>query len=137
MTVFSCITAITGAVVSQFAGVTGKTVKYAGNLIPFVGSYLSESADLVFSGVNALRSSAGIGAATAVFITGIYPFLKLLAYVITLRICSFFVKSFYVKSIANVIDNTIEAITMMMAMTALLGVFFIINIAVFTSIRFG
>ncbi|MBQ8827819.1 MAG: hypothetical protein IJZ90_01590 [Clostridia bacterium] len=137
MTIFSCITAITGAVVSQFAGVTGKTVKYAGNLVPFVGSYLSESADLVFSGINALRSASGIGASAAVFITGISPFLKLLAYVTVLRIASFFIRPFAASSMRSVVDNTSEAVTMLMGMTALMGAFFIINIAVFTSIRFG
>ncbi|MBQ8164413.1 MAG: hypothetical protein IJZ94_01165 [Clostridia bacterium] len=137
MTVFFCITAITGAVAGQFSGVAGKTVKYAGNLIPYVGSYLSESADLVFSGLCALKSAAGIGAAAAVFITGISPFLKLFAYVALLRIISFVVSPFGNNHVKKVINSVSESVTMLMGMTGLIGVFFIINIAMFTSVKFS
>lgn len=136
MTVFFCITAVTGAVSGQFSGVAGKTVKYAGNLIPFVGSYLSESADLVFSGLCALKNAAGIGAAAAVFITGISPFLKLFAFVVLFRILCFFATPFGNPKIKGVINSVTEAITMLMGLVGLIGVFFIINIAMFTSVRF-
>jgi len=136
MTVFFCITAVTGAVSGQFSGVAGKTVKYAGNLIPFVGSYLSESADLVFSGLCALKSAAGIGAAAAVFITGISPFLKLFAFVSLMRIASFIATPFGNDKIKRVINNVSESFTMLMGMVGLIGVFFIINIAMFTSVKY-
>lgn len=136
MTVFFCITAVTGAVSGQFSGVAGKTVKYAGNLIPFVGSYLSESADIVFSGLCALKNAAGIGAAATVFITGISPFLKLFAYVALLRILIFVVSPFGNNSIKKVIGNVSESLTMLMGLVGLIGVFFIINIAMFTSVKF-
>ncbi|MBE7065329.1 MAG: hypothetical protein E7384_05915 [Ruminococcaceae bacterium] len=137
MTVFFCVTAVTGAVSGQFSGVAGKTVKYAGNLIPFVGSYLSESADLVFSGLCAVKSAAGIGASAAVFITGISPFLKLFAYTVLLRIAAFIATPFGNGRIKSVIGNISEAFTMLMGMVGLIGVFFILNIAMFTSVRFS
>lgn len=136
MTIFFCITAVTGAVAGHFSGIAGKTVKYAGNLIPYVGSYLSESADLVFSGVCALKSAAGIGAAAAVFVTGISPFLKLFAYVALLRITLFVVSPFGNGHVKNVIGGVSESVTMLMGMTGLVGVFFIVNIAMFTSVKF-
>lgn len=137
MTVFFCVTAVTGAVSGQFSGVAGKTVKYAGNLIPFVGSYLSESADLVFSGLSSLKSAAGIGTAAAVFITGISPFIKLFAFTVLLRISAFAVAPFGNARIKQVINSITEAMTMLMGLVGLIGVFFIINIAMFTSVNFA
>ena len=62
LTVITAIMAIQGTVSAVADGITGKSVKFAINSIPVVGSYLSDATDTVLGCTLLIRNAAGLAA---------------------------------------------------------------------------
>ena len=51
-------------------------------MVPVVGRYLAESADLTFASINVMKSTAGVSATTVLIGVVATPILKILSYVL-------------------------------------------------------
>ena len=134
MVVFACSASVSGIVANSFTSISTRTLKYAGSMVPVVGRYLAESADLVFSGAGILKDAGGVGVMAAVFVACLSPFIKILSIVILYRLAVVFVSPVAHEKISKVITLVADALSMIMSITALLGVMYIINIAVMVSL---
>lgn len=134
MVVFACSASVSGVVAKSFTSISTRTLKYAGSMVPVVGRYLAESADLVFSGAGILKDAGGVGVMAAVFTTCLSPFIKIMSIVILYRLAVVFVSPVAHEKICRVITLVADALSMIMSITALLGVMYIINVAVMVSL---
>ncbi len=134
MAVFAFSTSISGIVTRSFSSIGNRTIKYAGSMVPVVGRYLSESADLVFSGASIVKDAAGIGVMVGVIVICLLPFIKMLAIVILYRLAVVFISPVVNEKIKRLVTALADALSMIMSVTALLGIMYIVNIAVLVSI---
>lgn len=63
---FSSAGALSGALTGARTSMAGRTLKYTGAMVPVVGRYLAESADMVFAGASVLKGTAGVAAVAAI-----------------------------------------------------------------------
>ncbi len=130
MTLFAGITAVTGILAGSTATLGKRAAKYAaGTLVPVVGPYLAEATDLVFSGANSVKNAGGIGMMAAVLVLCAVPFLKMLSVVVLYRLAGVLVQPVAEARVNMVLTASVEALTMIMGLTALLGVMYLINIS--------
>ena len=135
MTVFSFCSAMSGLAAGASLSLSGRTIKYAGGLIPVVGPYLSEAADTVLAGASLIRTAGGVCAAAAVLSVALPPLLELFAYFFAVCIVSAVCGAFADARTKGMIAVTAEVAGMIVGLTALMCAFFIINIAVIASVR--
>lgn len=131
MMVFSAVTAGAGVASGMSLSLAVKTVQYtAGNAVPVVGQYLSESAEVVASGAALIKSAAGIGATVAIASVCITPFLKMFGLMLLFKIAAILVRPVLDARLCAVVEGTGEAVSMMMGAVALMSVFSFLNVAV-------
>ena len=135
MTVFSFCSAMSGLAAGASLSLSGRTIKYAGGLIPVVGPYLSEAADTVLAGAGMIRTAGGVCAAAAVLSVALPPLLELFSVFLAVCIVSAVCGAFADGKTKGMIAVTEETVGMIIGMTALMCAFFIINIAVIASVR--
>ena len=134
MVVFAFSASVSGVVAKSFTSISTRSLKYAGGLVPVVGRYIAESADLVFSGAGILKDAGGVGVMTAIIVICLSPFIKIMAIVILYRLAVVFVSPVAHDKIRKVITHVADSLSMIMSITALLGVMYIITIAVMVSL---
>lgn len=135
MTVFSFCSAMSGIAAGASLSLSGRTIKYAGGLIPVVGAYLSEAADTVLAGAALIRTAGGVCAAAAVLLIALPPLLEVFSYFFAVCIVSAVCGAFADGKTKGIIAVTTEVIGMVAGIMALMCAFFIINIAVIASVR--
>lgn len=135
MTVFTFCSAASGLTAGAAATLGGRVVKYAGSLVPLVGPYLSDAADTIIESAALIRTAGGVFAAITVVSVGLIPFMKLLAYYLAVNILSAVAGSFADGKTKEITAITCELTGMLIGLTALMGGFFIINIALLAMIR--
>lgn len=135
MTVFSFCTALSGLAAGASLSLGGRTVKYAGSLIPVVGPYLAEAADTVLAGAAAIRAAGGVCAAAAVLSVAVPPLLELFAYLLAVWLVSGVCGVFADAKTREILAVTAETVGMITGIATLMCAFFILNIAVIASVR--
>lgn len=137
MIAFSCAAALSGALAGARAGMAGRTLKYTGAMVPIVGRYLAESADMVFAGASVLRSTAGIAAATAIITAAAVPCIKMASFVIIYRAAGILIRPVSDERIAKMVNSAGDAFTMITGVTILMSVMCVLNISVLVTLMKG
>lgn len=130
MLVFSMTSAFSGAVAGSKASIAGRSLRYAGNLVPVVGRYLSESAEMIYASASVLIQAGGIGIGAAILSCVMLPFLRLLVYVFLYKMAAFFVKPVAPPSLTALLDAVGEGFSGLAGMTVLTASISLINLAV-------
>lgn len=132
MTVFAGVTTVTGILASSTSTLGRRAARYTvGSLVPVVGSYLAEATDLVFQGANGVKNAAGVGVMAAILVLCALPFLQMFACVLLFRLSALLLQPVSSPRVNGVMQVSVEALTMIMGLTALLGVMYLLNISVF------
>ena len=114
-----------------------RTLKYTGAMVPVVGRYLAESADMVFAGTAVIKSTAGLAAVSAILTIAIAPCVKMASNVFIYRIAGILVRPVADSKISNTITNVGDAFMMITGITALMSVLSVLNIAVLVTLVKG
>ena len=137
MIVFSCTATLSGALTGARASMASRTLKYTGAMVPVVGRYLAESADMVFAGASVIKSTAGIAAVTGILTIAIAPCVKMATHVLVYRIAGILIRPVADAKISNAITNVGDAFMMITGITALMSVMSILNVAVLVTLVRG
>lgn len=137
MIVFSVISLLCGAMEGSRQTLLGRTLKHTGSMVPVVGRYLAESADMTFAGLNVMKSTAGVAATTALVGVMLAPIIKIASYVLLYRLCSTIMKPVDTSGLCNVTDSVTDAFTMLGGIVILVSVMSIMNIAMLVKITVG
>lgn len=137
MIIFSVISLLCGAVDGAKQTLLGRTLKHTGSMVPVVGRYLAESADMTFAGLNVMKSTAGVSATTALVGVMITPVIKIASYILLYRLCSTIMKPVDNSGLCNVTDSVTDAFTMLGGIVILVSVMAIMNIAMLVKISIG
>ena len=134
MIAFSIISSFSGALSGAKQTMLGRSLKYTGSMVPVVGRYLSESADMTFASINVMKSTVGIGATTALVSSIAIPVIKITAYIVLYRICSALIKPVEGKRITQLTDAVADAFTMIAGIVILVGIMAVMNISMLVKI---
>ncbi len=137
MTAFSCIAALSGALSGAKAGMAGRTLKYTGAMVPVVGRYLAESADMVFAGAAVLRSTAGLAAAAAIITAAAVPCIRMAANIIIFRLAAILIRPVSDDRITRMVNSAGDAFSMITGVTVLMSVMCVLNISVIMTLMKG
>lgn len=137
MILFSVVSLLCGAMDSAKQTLLGRTLKHTGSMVPVVGRYLAESADMTFAGINVMKSTAGTTATTAIIGVMLAPIIKIASYVLLYRLCSTIMKPVDNSGLCNVTDSVTDAFTMLGGIVILVSVMSIMNIAMLVKITVG
>ncbi|MBQ9940693.1 MAG: hypothetical protein IJO74_04045 [Clostridia bacterium] len=106
-------------------------VKYAVSLIPIVGAMAGEAVRTVAASISVIKTSAGIFAVTAVFYTVAVPCIILICKKTLLSICSVVGNVLGVKKEALFIEEINGILSILLAITVSVGIFFILAVTIF------
>jgi len=134
---FSCAATLSGALAGARTSMASRTLKYTGAMVPVVGRYLAESADMVFAGTAVIKSTAGLAAVSAILTIAIAPCVKMASNVFIYRIAGILVRPVADSKISNTITNVGDAFMMITGITALMSVLSVLNIAVLVTLVKG
>lgn len=137
MIIFSVISLLCGAMDGAKQTLLGRTLKHTGSMVPVVGRYLAESADLTFAGLNVMKSTAGVSATTALVGVMIAPILKIASYILLYRLCSTIMKPVDNSGLCSITDSVTDAFTMLGGIVILVSVMAIMNISMLVKISVG
>lgn len=130
MLIFGIVSTLGGAVISSGGVAAGRSLRYAGSLIPVVGRYLSESAEMIYSSASVLRSAGGTSVCIAVIACVLEPFIHILMHVVVYRIAAFCIRPYADKKIIELTDAVGEGLSGLAGITILTASIALINVAV-------
>lgn len=134
---FSCAGALSGALTGAQTSMAGRTLKYTGAMVPVVGRYLAESADMVFAGASVLKGTAGIAAAVAILTTAAVPCVQMVIHVLVYRLAGILIRPVAEDKISKMVNAVGDAFTMITGVTILMSVMCVLNIAVLVTLVKG
>lgn len=129
LTVITAIMAIQGTVSAVADGITGKSVKFAINSIPVVGSYLSDATDTVLGCTLLIRNAAGLAAVLGVLGICLMPVLKIGALVLIYRVAGIIAEPVSDKRISKIFDEVGKSLVQVFAIVVAVAFMFVITIA--------
>ena len=106
-------------------------VRYAASFIPIVGALAGEAARTVAASISVIKSSAGILAAVAVIYTVSVPCIALICKKIMLSLCVIAAQIMGVKGEAAFLEEINGILSILLAITVSVGLFFILGITIF------
>ena len=134
---FSCAATLSGALTGARTSMAGRTLKYTGAMVPVVGRYLAESADMVFAGASVLKGTAGIAAAAAILTAAAAPCIRMVLHVLVYRIAGILIRPVADDKITRMVAAAGDAFTMITGVTILMSVMCVLNIAVLVTLVKG
>lgn len=134
---FSCTATLSGALTGARTSMAGRTLKYTGAMVPVVGRYLAESADMVFAGASVLKGTAGIAAATAILTAAAIPCVRMVLHVLIYRIAGILIRPVADDRISRMVAAAGDAFTMITGVTILMSLMCVLNIAVLVTLVKG
>ncbi|MCL1914634.1 MAG: stage III sporulation protein AE [Eubacteriaceae bacterium] len=131
-TFFSAVIAFEGVSFGSVDGVTAKAVKYAAsNLIPVVGGFLSGSLDTISGFVLVIKNTIGIVGMLIVVSIAASPVISLTMVFFALKASSIIVQPFADKRFSEFVDNAAGCMLFIDMCVLVVGIMFIIIIALF------
>ncbi len=127
---FSCAATLSGALTGARTSMAGRTLKYTGAMVPVVGRYLAESADMVFAGASVLKGTAGVAAAAV-------PCVQMVVHVVVYRMAGILIRPVADEKISRMVGVVGDAFTMITGITILMSVMCVLNIAVLVTLMKG
>ena len=134
---FSCAATLSGALTGAKVRMAGRTLTYTGALVPVVGRYLAESADMVFAGASVLKGTAGIAAAVGIITVAAVPCIKMVMYVLVYRLAAILIRPVADDKVTKMVNTAGDAFTMIAGVTILMSVMCVLNIAVLVTLVKG
>lgn len=134
---FSCAATLSGALTGARTSMAGRTLKYTGAMVPVVGRYLAESADMVFAGASVLKGTAGIAAAAAILTAAAVPCVQMVIHVVVYRLAGILIRPVADEKISRMVGVVGDAFTMITGITILMSVMCVLNIAVLVTLMKG
>lgn len=135
LTVFLGILSIQTAIGSATDTLTARTAKFfVGSFVPVVGNALGEAVGAVGASLSLVRSTVGIYALIAVFLLMIPAVLELALWRLTILLARSAAELFDQKKLASMLGAAGNALSFLFALLVLVGVMFIISLAVVISI---
>ena len=139
MTIF--FTIFVGGVVIQAAfsaaldGLGGRTMRTAtSSMVPVIGRYLAEAADLVMGCSLMIRNAAGTSVLIGILVIMLVPLLKILALIGGYRLAAAIVQVLGEKQLAGCIGEAAGTLTYLFALAAFVSLMFFITITVMISL---
>lgn len=137
MIIFSVVSLLCGALDGAKQSLLGRTLKYTGSMVPVVGRYLSESADMTFAGINVMKSTMGITATTTLMGIIITPIIRIASYVLLYRLCGTVIKPVDNSGLHTVANSVADAFTMIGGIIILISVMAVMNVSMLVKITIG
>ena len=134
MLIFSLVSTIGGTVLGANATTVGRSLRYAGSMIPVVGRYLAESAELIYASSSALAGAGGVGVCIAVIGCMVRPFVRLFIYSLLYKFTAFCIRPFGEKSVVTLLDAVSDGLSGLAGLTILVAAIALINVAVIVRI---
>lgn len=134
---FSCAATLSGALTGAKVSMAGRTLKYTGAMVPVVGRYLAESADMVFAGASVLKGTAGVAAAVGIITVAAVPCIKMVMYVLVYRLAAILIRPVADDKVTKMVNTAGDAFTMIAGVTILMSVMCVLNIAVLVTLVKG
>ena len=134
---FSCAATLSGALTGARTSMAGRTLKYTGAMVPVVGRYLAESADMVFAGASVLKGTAGVAAAAAILTAAAVPCVQMVVHVVVYRMAGILIRPVADEKISRMVGVVGDAFTMITGITILMSVMCVLNIAVLVTLMKG
>lgn len=130
MLIFSICSAMSGTVLGTSTTTVGRSLRYAGSMIPVVGRYLAESAEMIYAGSSVLASTGGIGVCIAVIGSMLQPFIQLFIYSLIYKFTAFCVRPFSNTEIVSLLNAVSDGLSGLAGLTVLVASIALINVAV-------
>lgn len=137
MLVFSCTATLSGALTGAKANLAARSLKYTGAMVPVVGRYLAESADMVFASASVIKGTAGTLAISTIIMAAAAPCIKMALNVITYKISAILIKPVADDKITQAVTNIGDAYMMVTGVTILMSIMCVMNVAILVSIGKG
>ena len=131
LTVFTGTVSICSLISPSVDKISVKTLKYAtGNFIPIAGNLLSDTVDLILSCSSVIKNIVGGVGCVGILIIIAAPVLKMLVYMSVLYLSTVVAEPISSAKITKLLDSVLSLCSMFFVMTFVVGIMFIINIAV-------
>ncbi|MBR5280042.1 MAG: hypothetical protein IKU26_03625 [Clostridia bacterium] len=134
MLIFTIVSAIGGTVLGANATTVGRSLRYAGSMIPVVGRYLAESAEMIYAGSSVLAGAGGVGVCIAVIGCLLKPFIHLFIYSLIYKMTAFCIRPFGEKSVVTLLEAVSEGAGGLAGLNILTAAIALINVAVIVRI---
>ncbi len=131
VTIFSGITAIQGIISSSADGVLVKTAKFSvDKFIPIIGSYISDSVDLILSCSTLIKNSLGAVGLLILILIILIPILKLLSIAVIYKVLSILVEPIGIQNISDSLNEMGNTIIILIVVVLLVAIMFLIMITI-------
>ena len=135
LTVYMGIVSLGGAVAVNIDSSVLKTAKFAvGSFIPYVGSMLSDSVELVLNGALVVKNSVGIVGMIGVIGVIAFPCIYLIVKVLLFKLIHILSIPLSEKSVAIALEGASDCVSILLGMVLVVAVMYILSIAVIINI---
>jgi stage III sporulation protein AE len=129
VTLFSGLTMVQGLVTRTADGMLAKTAKYSvDNFVPIVGSFASDSLDLILSCTAIIKNGLGIFGLIIILTLLIIPMIKILAVALVFKISAVVIEPIGNKTISdclNEVGNTVITLAVILFLVAMMFIIFL------------
>ena len=134
ITLFTGVNAIYGMSAPALDAMSAKAAKFAiGSLVPVVGGFLSDTLETVITGARMMKNVAGSAGVIALVAICVVPVLKIGIIVFLLKASAAICEPITDKRISLMLVQISSSVTTLFAVTIMMAVLFIINIAMIVS----
>ncbi len=126
-TVFLGFASLQGLTAGSIDGLSIKTAKFTfKSYIPIVGGYMSDGIFLMLAGCNLIKNAVGLGGLLLMFSTIIAPLIKIIVFMLCLRLVAAVVEPLGNGKLANLISGIAKNMQMLIAMVASISFMYVI-----------
>ena len=131
LTLYAGIIAVVGAAAPSVDEITLKTAKYAvGSFVPYVGSMLSDSVELVLNCSSVVKNSIGIVGLIGILTVVALPCLKIVVKILLFNLLSVLVAPVSGKGVLDALNNISSCLNILLGFVFVVSVMYILSITV-------
>jgi stage III sporulation protein AE len=130
LTIFIGVMAVQGVTGGVADGVVLRTAKYSADMIPVVGKFFKDAVELVVTSGLLLRNALGLIAILAIVIICLGPLIKILAMILTFRVCAALVEPLGEKALADSLQDMAKSLICIFGAVASVTIMFFITVAI-------
>lgn len=135
LTLFVGITGLQGVAAGSADGLTVKVTKFAAsNLIPMVGSILSETVETVMNCSVVIKNSIGVAGIIIVIVMNVVPVLKISACLILFRLCAALMQPISDERCVKCVSELADSVSSVLSMTVAVIVMFVIILTILINV---
>ncbi len=116
-TIFSAFVSIQGITAGSVDGISIKTAKYAiRSYIPIVGSYLSDGLSIIIASSSLIKNAIGAGGLFLLLATIISPLIKLIIFMLSLKLMAAIIEPLGNSRVANFISSIAKSMVLLISL---------------------